>query len=228
MKHPHQEQSGESTVISTSLKETIMHRDLILASIGMAAACLAWSSFISFLPTFLMDRHGISLNWAGWLLATNMAVSGIAGVTAAFLVSRSSQLLNPILILLGITMTVGYLAMALTGNISLLFLFAAISGLSGVYFPLLYTAGFQLRGVTPDRIPIAIATIMTAIAFGTVLGPMLTGFLQELLGELRLPLIILSMAGLVLIPVGMLISLKPAIKPPEHSAKDELVEYTTS
>ena len=191
---------------STTLRRTLAHRDLLLACIGMAGAVLAWSAFLSFFPSLMLERYGVSLKWSGGLLAINLAVGGASGMLMALLVARS-RLVNPILVLIGLSMTGGYAAMTLTGSIPLLVLFAAISGLSGAYFPLLYSVAFQLRGVSADRIPIAVAAVMTAVSFGTLLGPMLTGFLQEALGELRLPLMIASAAGLVLLPVGALISL---------------------
>ena len=181
------------------------HKDLLLACLGMAGAVLAWSAFLSFFPSFLLDRYGVSLNWSGALLAINLAVGGVSGMVMAFVVARTRRV-NSILVLIGLSMTGGYAAMTLTGSIPLLVLFAAVSGLSGAYFPLLYSVAFQLRGVTADRIPVAVATVMTAVSLGTLLGPMLTGFLQEALGELRLPLIIASAAGLLLLPVGAFIT----------------------
>ena len=191
---------------SASLRATLAHKDLLLACIGMAGAVLAWSAFLSFFPSLMLDRYGVSLNWSGALLAINLAVGGVSGLVMAFVVSRT-RMVNPILVVIGLSMTGGYAAMTLTGSVPLLVLFAAISGLSGAYFPLLYSVAFQLRGVTADRIPVAVATVMTAVSLGTLLGPMLTGFLQEALGELRLPLLIASAAGLVLVPVGSLITL---------------------
>ena len=192
---------------STTLRTTLAHKDLLLACTGMAGAVLAWSAFLSFFPSLMLERYGVSLNWSGALLAINLAVGGLSGMVMAFVVSRT-RLVNPILVVIGLSMTGGYAAMTLTGSIPLLVLFAAISGLSGAYFPLLYSVAFQLRGVTADRIPVAVATVMAAVSLGTLLGPMLTGFLQEALGDLRLPLIIASGAGLVLLPVGSLITIR--------------------
>ena len=202
---------------STSIRRTLTHRDLLLASAGMAGAVLTWSAFLSFFPTLMLDRYGVSLSWSGGLLALNLAVGGVSGLVMANVAARS-RLLSPILVLLGLTMTAGYAAMTLTGDLRLLVIFAAGSGLSGAYFPLLYSAAFQLRGVSADRIPVAVAAIMTAVSLGTVVGPMLVGFLQEALGELRAPLMIASAAGLVLLPVGALISLGPPA-PPEPQAR---------
>ena len=56
---------------------------------------------------------------------------------------------------------------------------------------------------------VAVAAVMTAVSVGMVGGPIMTGFLEEAMGELRMPLIIASMAGLILVPVGALISLSP-------------------
>ncbi len=190
---------------STTLRATMAHRDLLLACLGMAGAVLAWSAFLSFFPSLMLDRYGVSLNWSGALLAINLAVGGVSGMVMAFVVSRT-RLVNPVLVVIGLSMTGGYAAMTLTGSIPLLILFAAVSGLSGAYFPLLYSVAFQLRGVTADRIPVAVATVMTAVSLGTLLGPLLTGFLQEALGELRLPLLIASAAGLLLLPVGAFIT----------------------
>ena len=195
-----------TAVSSTTLRTTLAHRDLLLACIGMAGAVLAWSAFLSFFPSLMLERYGVSLNWSGAFLAINLAVGGVSGMVMAFVVARTRRV-NPILMLIGLSMTGGYAAMTLTGSIPLLVLFSAISGLSGAYFPLLYSVAFQLRGVTADRIPVAVATVMTAVSLGTLLGPMLTGFLQEAIGDLRLPLIIASGAGLVLLPVGALITI---------------------
>ncbi len=199
-------EEGAPAAPSTTLRSTLAHKDLLLACIGMAGAVLAWSAFLSFFPSLMLDRYGVSLNWSGGLLAINLAVGGLSGLVMAFVVART-RLVNPILVVIGLSMTGGYAAMTLTGSIPLLVLFAAISGLSGAYFPLLYSVAFQLRGVTADRIPVAVATVMTAVSLGTLLGPMLTGFLQEALGDLRLPLLIASAAGLTLLPVGALISI---------------------
>ena len=200
---------------TTPLRDTLAHRDLLLASIGMAGAVLAWSAFLSFFPTLMLDRYGLSLTWSGGLLAINLTVGGVSGIVMATLLVRS-RFANPILALIGLTMAGGYAAMTLTGSIPLLVLFAALSGLSGAYFPLLYSTAFQLKGVSSDRIPVAVAAIMTAISIGTLLGPMLTGLLQEALGELRLPLIIASAAALILVPVGIMISLVPAGEEPRR------------
>ena len=202
------EAAGDSGLASTSVRDTLLHRDLLLACLGMAGAVMAWAAFISFFPTLMLDRYDVSLEWSGGLLAINMGVGGIMGVAMAFLLARS-PLLNPVLVVLGLAMTAGYVAMTLTGSLPLLLLYAAVSGLSGAYFPLLYSAAFQLRGVTRDRIPIAVAAVMTAVSIGMVAGPLMTGFLEEAMGELRWPLIIASMAGLILVPVGALIALAP-------------------
>ncbi len=189
-----------------SLWRTLTHRDLLLASTGMAGAVLAWSAFLSFFPTLMLERHGVSLAWSGGLLALNLAVGGVSGLVMAHFATRT-RVLSPVLVALGIAMTAGYAAMTLTGDLRLLVVFAAVSGLSGAYFPLLYSAAFQLRGVPSYRIPVAVAAIMTAVSLGTVCGPMLVGYLQEAMGELRAPLMVASAAGLVLVPVGALINL---------------------
>ena len=198
----------ETPAASTSVLATLTHRDLLLACLGMAGGVLTWSAFINFFPTLMLERYDVSLEWSGGLLAINMVVGGITGVVMAFLLMRS-RLLNPVLVVLGVAMTAGYAALTLTGSLRLLVVFAALSGLSGAYFPILYSAAFQLRGVSRDRIPVAVAAVMTAASIGMVGGPMMTGYLQEPIGELRLPLIIASMAGLILVPVGALIALAP-------------------
>ncbi len=211
-RHRRQRQGGEAAgdrepaTPSTTLRATMAHKDLLLACLGMAGAVLAWSAFLSFFPSLMLDRYGVSLNWSGALLAINLAVGGVSGLVMAFVVARTRRV-NRILVVIGVSMTGGYAAMTLTGSIPLLVLFAAVSGLSGAYFPLLYSVAFQLRGVTADRIPVAVATVMTAVSLGTLLGPMLTGFLQEAFGELRLPLIIASASGLLLLPVGAFITI---------------------
>ena len=196
---------AEPSPDSTPISAVIRHRDLLLASVGMGGAIITWAAFLSFFPTLMLDRYGVSLTWSGGLLALNLAVGGISGLVMSYFASRT-LLLKVTLVLLGFMMSGGYFAMTLTGDLGLLVLFAAGSGLSGAYFPLLYSTAFQLRGVTADRIPVAVAVIMTAISLGMMIGPMMVGYLQEAMGELRTPLFIACAAAFVLVPVGALIS----------------------
>ena len=77
------------------------------------------------------------------------------------------------------------------------------TGISGAYFPILYTEAFKLTGVTVNRIPIAIATVMAAFGLGLLIGPLITGFIQETTGNLELAMIISAQFGFLLLPAAI-------------------------
>jgi predicted MFS family arabinose efflux permease len=101
-------------------------------------------------------------------------------------------------------MVASYTLITLTDNRAILLILVVFTGISGAYFPILYTEAFKLKGVTINRIPIAVATVMAAFGLGLVIGPLITGFLEQITG-LQLAMIVAAQFGVLLLPAGILI-----------------------
>jgi MFS family permease len=197
-----QQELPQSTgIVASALK----HRDMWVAGFGMVGAGLVWSAFMSFFPTFALETHDISLRWSGAILASSMTTGGLAGLAAAYLL-RSNNFRREILIVLGICVAGGYAAMTLIGSPSLLMIVAFVAGVGGGYFPVLYSVPFQIPVRHPKQVSVGIAFILTSLSLGTVLGPLITGYLQEMFGRLDISLLIVSLAGLSICISGILLS----------------------
>ncbi|MFH1560009.1 MAG: MFS transporter [Chloroflexota bacterium] len=186
------------------LKGALTYRDLWVGGVGFMGASLAMSSFLSFLPTLMLDTHHIPLRWSGIALAIDVVAGGAIGLGVGYVVMlRSNGKL--FLKVFGLLMATTYVGMALAASVPLLLALAFLNGTAWGFWPILHTVPFQLPGIRPREVAVALAFTMMMISCGTVLGPLVVGFLQEALGDLRLTLLIIGFAPLSLSVAGTLL-----------------------
>ena len=205
---PEPEVSQEEPKESGLVWGTLCYRDLRVGGLGFLGATLAWSAFLSFFPTLMLERYGLSLSWSGAMLAVTVLVGGFTGLGFSYAVmvtDRSKEILQ----ILGLLMVGTYVGMALTGSISLLIALALVNGIAWGFWPILYTVPFRLPGIRPRQVAVGLAFTTMMTSGGIALGPLITGFLQGGLGDLRQALIIVSFTGLSLTAAGIL--LRPGI-----------------
>ena len=197
---PEQRQTGESWRAGT-ITRTAAHRDLWIGGFGFLGATLAWSAFLSFFPTLVRETYLLSLRWAGGILALSILIGGVAGAGLSYAVMTWGRR-NGILQVLGLIMVASYAGMTLTGSLPLLMSLGFLNGVAWGFYPILLTVPFQLPGICPREIVVAVAITMTMTSIGTGLGPLVTGFLQEALGDLKPALLVVSFGGLSLSAAG--------------------------
>ena len=191
------------------IKRVLGYRDLWIAGAGSMGTTMAWSSFVNFYPTLMLDVYNVSLNWTGVLLAIGIATGGPSGVALSRIVplvsgSRRRNILQAI----GVTMVVTYLAMTLTDSIPLLIVITLISGVAQGYWPVLNSIPFYLPGIRPRESAVALSFMMTLGTFGVATGPALVGMIQDRLGDLRLALMIVSFAPALLVICSSLVNIR--------------------
>ncbi len=101
-------------------------------------------------------------------------------------------------------MAVTYMGMTATGSMSLLMASSFANGIAWGFFPILYTVPFQLRGIRPREIAVAIAFLTVMTSLGFLLGPLAVGFLQEVT-DLRTALQIVSLSAISLTITGIVL-----------------------
>ena len=191
------------------MKRVLGYKELWIAGAGSMGTTMAWSSFVNFYPTLMLDVYHVSLNWTGALLAVGIASGGPSGLALSRimpLVSGSRR--RNILQLIGVAMVATYLGMTLTDSIPLLLAITLINGLAQGYWPVLNSIPFYLPGIRPRESAVALSFMMTFGTFGVATGPALVGALQDRLGDLRLALMIVSFA-----PILLAISARPGPHP---------------
>ena len=188
---------SESADDKSLLRRSLMHKDLWIAGLGFVGATFAWSAFINFFPTLMLESHNVSLRWSGGILALGIFVGGVSGIVIAYLVMIRGRR-NDTLKGLGVLMAGSYLGMTLTGNVSLLIGLGLLNGIAWSFWALLHTVAFDLPGIRTRETAVALGFLGVMMAAGTVLGPLAVGFLQESMGDLRLALFIVSFGPLSL------------------------------
>ena len=191
------------------IKRVLGYRELWIAGAGSMGTTMAWSSFVNFYPTLMLDVYDVSLNWTGVLLAIGIATGGPSGVALSRIMPRvSGSRRRNILQAIGATMVVTYLAMTLTDSIPLLIVITLVSGLAQGYWPVLNSIPFYLPGIRPRESAVALSFMMTLGTFGVATGPALVGALQDRLGDLRLAMIIISFAPAMLVICSSLVQIR--------------------
>ena len=133
-------------------------------------------------------------------MALGILTGGVSGLWIGYLAMATGQG-KRILQALGILMTFTYVGMTLTSSLHLLLVLSVLNGLAWGFWPILYTVPFQLPGIKPRDVGVALAFTMMMISAGTVLGPLITGFLQEAV-SLKVTLLIISFFALSLSAAG--------------------------
>ena len=190
------------------LRGALMHRDLWIAGLGFMGPAMATGAFISFFPTLMLDSYGVSLKWSGVVLALPHAIGAASGLGLGYFVFVTGKR-NSLLVVLGLLLAGTFMGMTLTGSLTLLLVLALISGMARGFWPVLATVPFQLPDIRPREVAVANTMISTMTSAGFVLGPLIAGFLQDALGDLRLTLTILSFTALFLTGAGLLLRAPP-------------------
>lgn len=185
------------------LKGALRYRDLWIGGLGFVGATMAWSAFLSFYPTLMLDTYQMSLIWSGGILAVGIFVGGVCGLGFGWLVMVSDQG-RTVLLGTGAVMAVTFAAMVLTGSLPVLLALTIVNGIAWGFWPVLYSVPFNLPGIRPREIAVSLAFIQMSSSAGIALGPLVAGIIQELTGDLRLSLIVVSFASLSLCGAGLI------------------------
>jgi nitrate/nitrite transporter NarK len=187
-----------------TLRSALHHRDLWVGGSGFVGATLAWSAYLSFYPTMMQDTYGLSLRWSGLILALTVIVGGMSGMALGYGIMAGGRR-KIVLQVTGVLMAGSYLGMTLTGALPLLLPLALLNGVAWGFYPVLFTVPFHLPGIRPREVVVAVATTTTMTAIGMGMGPLLTGVLQGVIGDLRPVLIIVGFATLSVSVAGTLL-----------------------
>ncbi len=193
--------SGESQPLLPLLRSALIHRDLWICGGGFSGATMAFSAFVSFYPTLMLQEYGVSLRTSGIALALDVILGGIGGLAIGYYAAawrKEGRFLQ----VLGILMAGSFLGMVLFRSVPVIFLMAIINGVAWTFFPILITVPFNLRGIQPRQLAVAFSFVMMLISTGQAMGPLFIGFLEEATGNLKLAMFIASFTPLSLVAAG--------------------------
>jgi cyanate permease len=182
----------------------LRYKELWFCALGFLGAQTAWAAFANFLPTLMLD-YDVSLGWSGNLLAINAFMSAVSGLFIGWLISKWN-ITGAVIVLCGVVLTATLSGMVLTGSLPLLLLADIVNGAAWGFWPVLMSLPFQLKGIKPREIAVALAFFDTSLLLAGTIGPALAGLLQEVTGELRTALVITGVLALALSIAGLLLT----------------------
>ncbi|MCH7653641.1 MAG: MFS transporter [Chloroflexi bacterium] len=182
----------------------LSHRDIWIAGFGFIGSSMSWAAFLNFYPTMMLDTYELPLRWTGAILALGIFVGGLWGLAVGYYVSiRDGR--RGLLMVFGVLMAVSYVGLIYTDSVPLLIVATVLNGVAWGFFPILYTVPFMWEKVRSREVAIGLSFLTVSFSIGAVLGPLVTGFLQEALEDLRTALFLVSFAGLSLTAVGFVL-----------------------
>jgi len=196
---------GESQPLMPLLRSALRYRDVWLCGGGFCGATMAFSAYVAFFPTLMLQEYDISLRVSGLALALNVVLGGIGGLAIGYYAAtwRKEGLFLQIF---GVVMVGSFLGMILTGSVVMIYVMSIVNGVTWTFFPILITVPFNLREIQPRQLAVAFSFVMMLISTGQALGPLLVGFLEEVTGNLLLTMFIASFTPLSLVLAGSTLS----------------------
>jgi cyanate permease len=193
--------SAVSQQLLPMLRSALSHRDLWLCGGGFAGATMAFSAFVSFYPTLMLEEYNVSLRVSGLALALDVVLGGIGGMAIGYYATawRKEGLFLQVLAIL---MVGSFLGMILSGSVVMIYAMSIINGVAWTFFPILITVPFNLRGIQPRQLAVAFSFTMMLISIGQAMGPLFIGFLEEATGDLKLAMFIASLTPVSLAVAG--------------------------
>ncbi|HIN24369.1 MAG TPA: MFS transporter [Dehalococcoidia bacterium] len=197
-------EADQNVAVSQGLdvvKRALGHRDLWIGGLGFVGSTLSFGAFLAFYPTLMLEDFEISLRLTGAILALGVVVGGVGGIAIAWAASTSGRE-GLYLQILGTLMIGTNVGMVLTGSVPALFILSFFNGVAWAFFPILITVPFHLPGIRPRELAVAFTFTMMMTSLGTSMGPLITGFLQEALDDLKMALLLISFASITLVIAG--------------------------
>lgn len=182
---------------STPVISAIRHPELWVVGIGMVGAGITWGGLATFWPSLMLDRYQMSLTASASIITISGVSTALIGLAIAILVSKVGKK-RLVLLLCGIAMALSSVGMLWTGSYPVLVIIALVHGVAWSFFPIVMTIPFELSGIKPREVAVAIGFLEAAILAGGVVGPILAGFLHDTTGDLRTALMTTSLLSLAM------------------------------
>lgn len=157
----------------------------------------SWWAFATFWPSYAYDRFGLPLEWSGFLFGLTSLGMAPASLLAGWLSSRRPEWRSALLVACGLLLCLSSLGMLITGNPALLFALCLGGGFGWAFVPVVISFPYELPHATGREVAIASSFLMTTGSAGSVVGPVLAGWLAEASGDMTLALAILALFALL-------------------------------
>ena len=179
------------------------NRTLWMVATAQLGVAVCFGSFLTFYPTYAIDKLGIPLETAG-LLMSAFPVGGVVGTLASGPLSQWAGRRKPFIVVPGLMLPVAYSLLLQADSVPFAALVLFTIGLTAMgTAPILFTIPMDLR--LPHReVAVAQGLMRTLFPFSAMWGPLFVGLMQEGTGSLFIGLAIVAPLNITLFINGML------------------------
>ncbi|MYD11628.1 MAG: MFS transporter [Chloroflexi bacterium] len=155
-------------------------RTIFLLVVGDALVFIHYAAVTSWLPSFLHEFRGVSLEQAGYITSLLPAIGVVAVLIGGFLSIRIKAR-RPFFIIPGIIVGLGGFGSFLLADLNAIYLSVIMIGVgTWIYQPILLTLPMQLPWMTPRKIAVVWGASLTIAGLGMFLSPIVVGASRDL------------------------------------------------
>ena len=179
------------------------NKTLWMVATAQLGVAVCFGSFLTFYPTYAIDKLDISLETAG-LLMSAFPIGGVCGTLASGPLSQWTGRRKPFVFVPGFALPIAYSLLLQADSVPMAALVLFIIGVCAMSTaPILFTIPMDLR--LPHReVAVAQGLMRTLFPFSAMWGPLFVGVLEETTGSLFLGLMIVAPLNITLFINGVL------------------------
>ena len=183
---------GQTRQEATDAREVFALRDLwlvfrnrtvFLLVVGDALVFINYAAITSWLPAFLHEFRGMTLEQAGYFTGILPTVGVLSVVIGGYLTMKVKAR-RPFFIVPGILVGLGGFGSFLLSDVFAIQICVMLLGIgTWIYQPILLTLPMQLPWMTPRKITVVWGASLTIAGFGMFIAPIVVGASRDLLGS---------------------------------------------
>ncbi|MFW6125864.1 MAG: CynX/NimT family MFS transporter [Chloroflexota bacterium] len=186
------------------IRAVMKYKPLWLLGMGIAGDMLCFGAMETLWPKLAVQEGIMSLDRASYCLGLTY-YGFMIGCLVGGIVSHRIGRRKPLLWLPGLFLPPLTLAILFSHSFAVLAVLWTVWGLSEVYFPIIWTIPYELRGIKTGEIAVAGAFVVSMFTAGAALGPLIAGYIADAFGSLKLGLAVTCGFPFLLVIAGILI-----------------------
>lgn len=176
-------QEASSLFTLRDVWQVFRNRTIFLLVVGDALVFIHYAAVTSWLPSFLHEFRGVSLEQAGYITGLLPAIGVVAVLVGGFL-SLRVKARRPFFIIPGLIVGLGGFGSFLLTDLNAITLSVIMIGVGAwIYQPIFLTLPMQLPWMTPRKITVVWGASLTIAGLGMFLSPIVVGASRDILGS---------------------------------------------
>lgn len=185
--------------------QVFRNRTIFLLVVGDALVFINYAAVTSWLPAFLHEFRGMTLERAGYITGLLPSIGVVAVLVGGYLTLKIKAR-RPFFIVPGIMVGIGAFGAFLFTDTTAIYVSVILLGIgTWVYQPILLTLPMQLPWMTPRKITVVWGASLSIAGFGMFISPIVVGASRDLLGSFVPGFTIWALLAWALVLAGILL-----------------------